>query len=329
MSIQTIAQQLVAPSKGILAADERNTSVSKRFDPYGIENNEENRRAYREMLFTTPGIEQYLSGVIMFEETLGQSTTEGVAFPQYLLDKGIIPGIKVDEGTMPLKEDSDETMTKGIEGLGERLEAYKKLGAQFTKWRAVIRIGENMPSDEAFQINAHQLAQYAKIVQDHDMVPIVEPEVLMEGDHDIETCFDVTTKTLQHVFSALKEEGVDLSAMLLKPNMVIAGKDGKRASVEDVAQKTVACFLDTVPADVPGIVFLSGGQSEDDATAHLQKMNELYTDLPWELGFSFGRALQHSALEAWAGKDENVVTAQKVGLSRAQKVSKARDGELA
>ncbi len=328
MTIQTIAQQLVAPSKGILAADERNTSVPKRFDPYGIENTEENRRTYREMLFTTPGVEQYLSGVILYDETARQSTADGTPFPQYLADKGILSGIKVDGGTMPLKEGSDETMTDGMEGLGERLKEYKTLGCTFTKWRAVIRIGDDMPSDEAIKINAHQLAQYAKIVQDHGMVPIVEPEVLMEGDHDIETCLSVTTKTLQHVFTALNDEQVDLSGMLLKPNMVIAGKDGKKASVEDVAQKTVACFLDTVPAEVPGIVFLSGGQSEDDATAHLQKMNELYTDLPWELSYSFGRALQHTALETWAGKAGNVEAAQQAFLSRAHKVSKARDGEL-
>lgn len=326
MSLQTIAQYLVSPHKGILAADERNTSMAKRFDPYGIENNEEHRRVYREMLLTTPGIEQYISGVIMFDETIRQRADDGHTFVTVLENKGIIPGIKVDEGTIPLKEGSVETMTKGLDGLSERLKEYKNFGAQFTKWRVVIRIGEHMPSDEALEINAHQLAQYAKIVQDHGMVPIVEPEVLMDGNHDIETCFAVTTKTLQYVFAALKEENVDLSGMLLKPNMVLPGKGAKKASMEDVAQKTISCFLDTVPAEVPGIALLSGGQSEDDATAHLQKMNELYTDLPWELSYSFGRALQNTALKTWAGKEENIDVAQQEFLSRAQKVSKARDG---
>ena len=329
MTIQDIAQKLVADKKGLLAADERNSSMEKRFAFYHIENNEENRRVYRELLFSTSGIEQYVSGVIMYDETIRQRADDGHTFVTMLEQKGIIPGIKVDEGTVPF-DDNGEVITQGLDGLGDRLQEYKNMGAQFTKWRAVIRIGNGLPTEENIIKNAELLAQYAKMVQDVAMVPIVEPEVLMEGDHDIDRCFDVSKKVLTIVFEQLKKYNVALDGILLKPNMVMPGIDGPHdASAQDIAEKTVTCFKDVVPATVPGIVFLSGGQSEDDAAEHLAYMENMYQDLPWELTFSFGRALQNSALQVWNGSSENVAYAQEVFLSRLEAIHVSARGNIA
>jgi fructose-bisphosphate aldolase class I len=325
--LERTAKELVSDEKGILAADESFGTIGKRFEAVGIESNEESRRAYREMLFTTPDIGEYLSGVILFDETIRQKTSDGTLLPEVLKQQGIIPGIKVDKSTVNMPLSSDEKYTQGLDGLGERLEEYKEFGARFTKWRAVITIGEGIPTYACIEANARALALYAAFCQEADLVPIVEPEVLIDGDHTIEECDRVTEWTLRTTFSALREHNVHLKGMLLKPNMVISGKDAPRqASVEEVARYTVECLLKCVPAAVPGIVFLSGGQSDLQASAHLNAMNAMYDDLPWELSFSYARALQGEPMEVWGGDTSNVEEAQRIFRHRARMNSAARSG---
>ena len=321
-----VARQLVAEGKGILAADESSPTIKKRFVGIGVQSTEENRRAYRELLFTTPDFERHISGVILFDETLRQSTAGGIAFSQLLKTKNVIPGIKVDMGAKPLAGFVGETITEGLDGLRDRLVEYRELGAEFAKWRAVITIGEGTPSRFGIDANAHALARYAGLCQEVGLVPIVEPEVLMDGGHDISRCEGVTAAVLKSVFAALFEQCVSLEGMLLKPNMVISGLHcADQAGVEEVAERTVRCFRQTVPAAVPGVVFLSGGQSSELATQHLNAMNAM-GDHPWELSFSYGRALQEHALNAWRGKAENVPGAQKIFYQRAYLNGEARYG---
>lgn len=317
---------MVSKGRGILAADESTATIQKRFDVIKVENIEEHRRAYRELLFTTPGFEKYISGVILFDETLRQKTHDGTPFAALLKSKGVVPGIKVDKGTKPLAGCPGETTTEGLDGLRERLEEYYALGARFAKWRAVIAIDEKLPSDRAIHVNAFLLASYAALCQERGIVPIVEPEVLMDGDHDIERCYEVTARVLKAVFEELRAQGVLLEGIILKPNMVIDGeKCKKKATPQRVAELTVKVLKEHVPASVPGIAFLSGGQSEEDATLHLSLMNAL-GPLPWPLTFSYGRALQASTQKAWSGKKENVANAQKTFSHRAQMNSLAYFG---
>jgi len=319
------AQALVAPGKGILAADESSGTIKKRFDSIQVESTEENRRSYREMLFTTPGCEKYISGVILYDETIRQKASDGTPLAQVLEKRGIIPGIKVDKGTKKLPF-TDEKITEGLDGLRERLVEYRGMGARFAKWRAVIEIGDGKPSDLCLQTNAHALARYAALCVEEGLVPIVEPEVLMDGDHSIDRSEEVTERTLHFVFRALFEQRVPLEQILLKPNMVLSGYSAKpQASVREVAERTIACFKRVVPAAVPGIVFLSGGQSDELATAHLNEMNKI-GGFPWELSFSYGRALQAPALKAWAGKRENFEAAQRAFAKRARLNGEARYG---
>jgi fructose-bisphosphate aldolase class I len=323
------AEAIVADGKGILAADESDGTIKKRFDSIGTESTEENRRAYRDLLFTTEGVEEYISGVILFDETIRQSTTDGTPFPKLLESKGVIPGIKVDKGAKPLALAEGETVTEGLDGLRGRLEEYRELGARFTKWRGVISIGKSIPSEYCLWTNAHALARYAALSQEAGLVPIVEPEVLMDGDHTIERSFEVTSRTLHAVFTELRDQRVHPEGMLLKPNMVLSGYDcTEQASHEQVAAETIRCFRRHVPAAVPGIVFLSGGQSDEDATANLNAMNALGTH-PWQLSFSYGRALQAPALKAWGGKEENVEAGQRAYYHRAKMNSAARTGMYA
>lgn len=326
-TIQEIAVLMVAPGKGILAADESTPTIKKRFDSINVESTEENRRNYRELLFTTLEIEKYISGVIMFDETLRQSTREGAAFTKVLQERGIVPGIKVDRGTEFFNESEVEKYTKGLNGLNERLKEYHELGARFAKWRATYFISNELPSDDLVNKNAEDLAEYAYLCQQNNIVPIVEPEVLMDGDHTIEKCYEVTEKVLQVTFDKLKNRGVQLDGMVLKPNMVIAGKDAEKNTSEKVAEMTVKCFRKVVPLGMPGIVFLSGGQTEQEACENLNAMNCNDDMHPWELSFSYGRALQASTLQAWRGKEENVEVAQKVFLKRCKLTSLARSGE--
>lgn len=327
-ALKEIAQKLVVSEKGILAADESFPTIKKRFEKIGIESTEENRRAYRELLFTTPGIEKFISGAIMFDETIRQTTKEKIPFPNLLSDKGIIPGIKVDEGKGPFSESPQEYLTKGLEGLEERLEEYKKLGARFSKWRAVIVVGKGLPTNKAITENAKVLAEYALVSQDLGFVPVVEPEVLMDGGHDISRCEEVTRLNLTSVFSELERKKVYLPGMLLKPNMVVSGKESKeRTKPEEVAKATLRVFTKAIPEEVPGIVFLSGGQTPEEATANLNAIN-LAGRYPWELSFSFGRALQNPALEAWRGQEKNVKIAQEAFNQQAQFASLARQGKL-
>ncbi|MFL5982334.1 MAG: class I fructose-bisphosphate aldolase [Gaiellaceae bacterium] len=323
------ATAIVAEGKGILAADESDGTIKKRFDSIGVDSSEENRRAYRDLLFTTEGAEEYISGVILFDETLRQSAADGKPFPKLLESRGVIPGIKVDKGAKPLALAEDETVTEGLDGLRGRLEEYRDLGARFTKWRAVISIGKGIPSEYCIWTNAHALARYAALSQEAGLVPIVEPEVLMDGDHSIERSFEVTSRTLHAVFTELRDQRVAPEAMLLKPNMVLSGYESSdTASHEQVAEETIRCFRRHVPAAVPGIVFLSGGQSDEDATANLNAMNKLGPH-PWQLSFSYGRALQAPALKAWGGKEENVEAAQRAYYHRAKMNSAARTGMYA
>jgi fructose-bisphosphate aldolase class I len=325
--LESVARALVAPGKGILAADESVPTIGKRFQPLGIQDTEENRRAYRDLLFTTPGIEQYISGVILFEETIRQKSSQGIPFPQFLTARGIIPGIKVDHGAKPLAFCPGEKITEGLDGLRERLQEYHALGARFTKWRAVIKIGAQMPSMVCLRTNAHALARYAALSQENGFVPIVEPELLMDGNHSIEKSQELTELTLSQVFRELFKQRVRLEGMLLKPSMVIAGKESStQASVDQVADLTVQTLRRTVPPAVPGIVFLSGGQSEVLATRHLNAMNRL-ANLPWPLSFSYGRALQDSALKAWKGQNAQVTEGQKAFAHRASSNSLARSGK--
>ena len=321
-----IAQTLVAEGKGILAADESTGTIEKRFKSIDVESTEETRRAYRGLLFATEGAAEYISGVILYDETIRQRASDGTPFPELLERQGIVPGIKVDKGAKPLAKAPGETVTEGLDGLRERLNEYRELGARFTKWRAVIDIGDGLPTPYAIHVNAHALGRYAVLSQEANLVPIVEPEVLMDGDHTIERCYEVTTATLHAVFHELYLQRVELEGMLLKPNMVLSGKDApKQAGVQEVAEQTIRCLKATVPAAVPGIVFLSGGQSDELATAHLNAMNAM-GEHPWELSFSYGRALQAPALKAWRGKEENVAAAQEAYLHRARLNGAARSG---
>ena len=324
--LMATARAMVAPGKGVLAADESTPTIKKRFDSIGVESTEGNRRDYREMLFTTDGASSTISGVILFDETLRQSTADGKPFVNVLNSLGIIPGIKVDKGAKPLAGSPGEKVTEGLDGLRDRCKEYYAIGARFSKWRAVITIGEEIPSRACLEANAHALARYAAISQEAGLVPIVEPEVLMDGPHTIQRCEEVTSNALQLVFRELDAQNVLLEGIVLKPNMVISGADCKtQASVEDVAEATVRCLKRYVPGATPGIAFLSGGQTEEQASAHLSAMNRL-PDLPWELSFSYGRALQAAALKAWGGKAENIGSAQRAFLHRARCNGRARDG---
>jgi fructose-bisphosphate aldolase class I len=324
--LASIAQAMATPGKGILAADESGPTIKKRFDSINTESTEENRRTYREMLFTTAGAADYISGVILFDETIRQATSDGTPFPEYLTELGIIPGIKVDKGAKALAGFPGETVTEGLDGLRERLSEYHGLGARFAKWRAVITIGDGIPSDFCMQANAHALARYAALCQETGLVPIVEPEVLMDGGHDLARCEAVTASCLDKVFVELAAHRVELSGIILKPNMVISGTDcEKRAGVQQVAEATVRCLTAHVPAEVPGIAFLSGGQTAEEATAHLGAMNELGKH-PWQLTFSYGRALQAPALSAWQGEAAKYQAGQQAFIKRARLNSLAQQG---
>jgi fructose-bisphosphate aldolase, class I len=322
MSIEQLAetaQAMVAAGKGIIAIDESNTTIAKRFAGVGIENSEENRRAYREMLLTTPRLGEHISGAILFDETIRQSTKAGVPFTRVMVENGIIPGIKVDKGTQPLAGFPGELVTEGLDGLRARLEEYYKLGARFAKWRAVINIGEDIPSGTCIEANSHALARYAALCQEQGLVPMVEPEVLMDGSHDIQTCYEVTEVVLRSLFDALYNHNVMLEGTILKASMIVPGKDsGEKASVEEVAESTIMCLKTAVPAILPGIVFLSGGQSDEDATAHLDAMNRMGPN-PWPLSFSYGRAMQSAALKIWS-QDlvNNIAKAQETVHARAR-----------
>jgi fructose-bisphosphate aldolase, class I len=328
-SLEDTARALVAEGKGILAADESDGTIKKRFDSIGAESTEDNRRAYRELLFATEGAEDYISGVILFDETIRQSAEDGTPFPKLLESKGIIPGIKVDKGAKPLALSKDETITEGLDGLRDRLNEYRELGARFAKWRATYSIASDKPSEYCVWTNAHALARYAALCQEAGLVPIVEPEVLQDGTHTLEESRKATGRVLQAVYTELHDQRLDYRGTLLKPNMVLSGYDATdRAGAQEVAEATLECFYKHVPAAVPGIVFLSGGQSDEDATAHLNAMNALRPH-PWELSFSYGRALQAPALKAWGGKPENVEAAQRAYYHRAKMNGAARTGMYA
>lgn len=326
-TMKTAARALVSPGKGILAADESTGTIEKRFKAVGVTSTEGNRRRYRELLFTTPELNEFISGVILYDETIRQKASDGTPFAEVLIRQAIIPGIKVDKGAKLLAGFPGEKITEGLDGLRDRLSEYRQLGARFTKWRAVITIGAHIPSRACLKANAHALARFAALSQEAGLVPIVEPEVLMDGDHTLERCFEVTESILKTVFQSLFEHCVRLEAMLLKPNMVLAGKDcPQRASIPQVAEATLRCLLHGVPAAVPGIVFLSGGQSDVLATEHLNALNCL-AKVPWELSFSFGRALQAPALTTWRGTAENIGAAQFALHHRARCNSAARFGK--
>ena len=324
--LASTAQELVAEGKGILAADESSGTIKKRFDSIKVESTEESRRAYRELLFTTPGVEEFVSGVILYDETIRQKAADGTPFPKLLERLGILPGIKVDAGAKNLAGAPGEKITEGLDKLRERLVEYRGLGARFAKWRAVIEIGAGIPSDYCLDANAHALARYAALCIEGGIVPIVEPEVLMDGPHPIERCYEVTERTLRRLFAELYAQRVPLEQTILKPNMVLSGTECPRqAGVREVAEQTLRCFRHSVPAAIPGIVFLSGGQSDEDATAHLNEMNRQGGG-PWELSFSYGRALQAAPLKAWAGRAENRGKAQAAFLHRARCNGAARSG---
>lgn len=318
------ARSLVAPGKGILAADESDPTIAKRFASIGVESTEEGRRAYRDMLFTTGGVEEFISGVILFDETIRQGSADATPFPRLLASKGIVPGIKVDQGTKPLPLADGEKITEGLDGLRTRLEEYRDLGARFAKWRAVYSVASDKPSDYCVRTNAHALARYAAHCQQAGLTPIVEPEVLMDGDHPVEASASATGRVLHAAFTELYDQRVDLRSMLLKPNMVLSGYDAaRRVGVDEVADATLEVMYRHVPAAVPGIVFLSGGQSDEDATRHLNALNARGPH-PWQLAFSYGRALQAPALKAWAGRPENVEAGQRAHYHRARMNGAAR-----
>jgi fructose-bisphosphate aldolase class I len=324
--LEAVAQAMVAKGKGILAADESMGTIKRRFDGIKIESNENNRRAYREMLFTTKGLEEAISGVILFDETIRSAASDGTPFPQVLSKKGIMPGIKVDKGPVEIPGFPGETVTEGLDGLRARVKEYRDLGAKFAKWRAVITIGDSIPTYTCLEANAHALARYAALCQEGGLVPIVEPEVLLDGNHTIERSEEVTEATLRITFATLMRQRVHLEGMILKPSMVVSGKDNPRqAGVDEVAERTIRCLKRTVPAAVPGIAFLSGGQSAVSATEHLNAMNKL-GPLPWQVSFSYARALQDPAIKAWKGESANVGTAQKIFYHRAKMNSAARSG---
>ena len=309
-SIEEIATFIVKDGKGILAADESNPTCGKRFDSIGVESTEENRRDYREMLFRSKGMKGNIGGVILFDETLRQSAKDGSLLRDLILNQGALPGIKVDKGLQPIDDCPGETVTIGLDGLDERLKEYSSMGAKFTKWRAVINIGNGIPTDKCIDSNMQALGEYAKCAQDNGMVPIVEPEVLMDGEHSIEDCFSATDRSLKSLFAHLDKYRVNIKGTLLKPNMVTSGKEStEQAGIEEVAKKTLDCLVKNVPQDLPGITFLSGGQSDILATAHLDAMNKI-GGFTWKLSFSYGRALQAAALKAWGGKQENVFISQ-------------------
>jgi fructose-bisphosphate aldolase class I len=329
-SLPEIANAMVEKGRGILAADESTPTCTKRFDSIGVDSTEANRNAYRNMLFTTPGMEEFISGVILFDETLRQSTLkDGTPFPEYLTNLNVIPGIKVDKGAHNLPGTEGEKVTEGLDGLDARLKEYYELGARFAKWRAVITINESEPSSTCVAANAHALARYAALCQENGIVPIVEPEILMDGSHTIEDSFIVTEEVLHSVFYELYGQNVLLEGMILKPNMVLSGyKCSEQASVDEVAEMTVTVLKRCVPSAVPGIAFLSGGQSNEDATAHLNSMNKIFdNNSPWNLTYSYGRALQAPALDAWGGKEENVPAAQDAFYKRAKLNSLATKGD--
>jgi fructose-bisphosphate aldolase class I len=326
--LNRVAEAMVAPGRGILAADESSGTIKKRFDAIGAESTESNRRDYRELLFrSTEAMSKYISGVILFDETIRQNAKDGTPLVQVIAKSGALPGIKVDKGPKPLPFCPGEVITEGLDGLRERLVEYRGLGAKFAKWRAVIDIAAGIPTATCINANAHALARYAALCQDEGIVPIVEPEVLMDGDHDIDRCYQATEWTLKRVFEELYDQRIALEGMVLKPNMVIAGKKcSKRASVDEVAEKTLRVLKTCVPAAIPGIAFLSGGQSDEEATAHLDAMNKTGR-LPWRLTFSYGRALQAAPQKVWAGKSENVAAAQRAFAHRAMMNGLAALGE--
>lgn len=315
--LNEIAVYIVSDGKGILAADESTGTIKKRFDSINTESTEKIRRDYREMLFQAEGMKNNIGGVILFEETLKQDAADGTSLVNVISSQGALPGIKVDKGLTLMNEDSEETVTNGLDDLNQRCQEFYKIGAKFTKWRAVITIGDNIPTDACINENMLRLADYAKIVQSNNMVPIVEPEVLMDGSHSIDDCYNVTSRVLKSLFQHLKDKNVDIKGTILKPNMIISGTNcTEQAGVQEVAEKTVKCLLENVPEDLPGIAFLSGGQSDIDATAHLDAMNKI-GGFPWKLSFSYGRALQQAALKAWMGKEENMNNAQAAFSHRA------------
>jgi fructose-bisphosphate aldolase class I len=326
--LNKVALAMVAPGKGILAADESTGTIKKRFDAINVESTEQNRRDYREMLFrSAEAMNRYISGVILYDETIWQDAGDGTPLVKLIEQSGALPGIKVDEGTQGLPGCPGELVTVGLDKLAERLRKYYERGARFAKWRAVIDIGGGVPSMAAIHVNAHALARYAALCQAAQIVPIVEPEVLMDGDHDIERCYEVTQRVLDKTFQELRIQRVALEGMVLKPNMVVPGKKGaKQASVDEVAERTIHLLKTCVPAAVPGIAFLSGGQSDEDATAHLSAMNRI-GGLPWSLTFSYGRALQAAPQKAWSGKPENVAAGQRAFTHRAEMNSLASKGE--
>ncbi|MEL0105929.1 MAG: class I fructose-bisphosphate aldolase [Rhodospirillaceae bacterium] len=326
--LNSIAVAMVADNKGLLAADESTGTIAKRLASIDVESTEDNRRDYRELLFRAKGSGEYVSGAILYDETIRQSAKDGTKLVDVMKAEGIIPGIKVDMGAKPLPGSPNETLTEGLDGLTGRVEEYVKLGAGFAKWRAVITIGDGLPTQNCIETNAHALARYAKICQEGGLVPIVEPEVLMDGKHSIDVCQEVTERTLHTTFFELYKQGIQFEGMILKPNMVIAAKDcPQQAGVDEVAERTVATLRRCVPAAVPGIMFLSGGQTEAEATAHLNAMNANFASQPWKLSFSYGRALQQSALQAWKGKPDNVAAAQQAYMDRAKQNSLACAGK--
>jgi fructose-bisphosphate aldolase, class I len=323
-----IAQKIVANDKGLLAADESTSTIGKHFDKIGVENTEENRRAYRELLFMTVGFEQYISGVILYDETIRQSTHDGVLFVDVLKSKGVLPGVKVDLGTEPFTEGSAELVTKGLHGLTESLAEYARLGVTFTKWRAVVTIGQGIPTDECIRENMKRLAQYAKLVQEAGMVPMVEPEVLMDGAHMMQTCKEVTLRAQYALFEELERVGVDLKGIILKPNFIVPGKESGEVFDPVVsARETLDVLGETTPLEVPGVMFLSGGLSDTDAVDVLREVNRLREEHMWKLSFSYGRALQSTALKVWGGKSENVPAAQSAFFDMAKKNSEACGGK--
>ena len=328
--LEQTARALVAPAKGILAADESSGTIRRRFDAIGVESTEQNRRDYRELLFRTKGANEFVSGVILYDETIRQKGADGTPLVKVLQDQGIIPGIKVDAGTVPLAGSETELVTQGLDGLRERFAEYRELGARFSKWRAVITIGEGIPTDYCIEVNMHALARFAALSQEAGIVPIVEPEVLMDGDHSIDACCEATRRSLKQLYGQLYRQRVHLPGTLLKPNMVLSGnKASNRASSEEVARQTVTVFKETVPAAVPGIVFLSGGQPDDEATVNMDAIARygLQAGAPWQLSYSFGRGLQAAPQKAWSGKAENVAAAQKAFYHRAKVTSAARQAK--
>ena len=326
--LKATARALVGIGKGILAADESTPSIARRLERIGTQNTVENRRAWRQLLFTTGGIQEFISGIILFDETIRQSTDEGLAFVEVLKRAGIIPGIKVDRGTKTLAFSSQELVTEGLDGLGQRLQEYRQMGARFAKWRAVITVGDHIPTPYCIDVNGHALARYAALSQEAGLVPIVEPEVLMDGGHSVERCFEVTEATLASVFTELRKQHVALEGMLLKPNMVLSGKEAtSRAGPERVAEATVRCFQRSVPAVVPGIVFLSGGQTDEEATLNLNSINQHPGPMPWQMSFSYGRGLQSAPLGVWGGEGANVGAAQAAFFHRCCVTSAARRGK--